>query len=118
MPTKHLVELSIFLTMNDKKTSIEKDLEKLFCARIKDEGGLAIKLVPISAIGLSDRLVLRKGARIDFVEFKDEGQDLRPAQKAFAIKITRLGFNYHLIDSYTSLNAFFNRPSTISKIWG
>lgn len=104
--------------MNDKKTSIEKDLEKLFCTRIKDEGGLAIKLVPISAIGLPDRLALRKGGRVDFVEFKDEGCDLRPAQKACALKITRLGFNYHLIDSYTTLNAFFNGPATVSKVWG
>jgi hypothetical protein len=90
-----------------EKTSIEKDLEKLFCSKVKDEGGLAIKLVNISTLGLPDRLVLQKGGRIDFVEFKDEGLNMRPVQKATALKLQQLGFKVHLINSYTTLNAFF-----------
>lgn len=101
-----------------EKTSIEKHLEKLFCSRIKDDGGIAIKLVPISALGLPDRLVLRTEGRIDFVEFKDEGEELRPAQKKIRDYIIYLGFNYHLINSYTSLNDFFKEPTEVPDIWG
>lgn len=93
--------------MNEKKTSIEKDLEKMFCQRIKEDGGLAIKLMPVSVIGLPDRLILRKGGKIDFVEFKDEGLDMRPNQKAVALRLTRLGFRVHLVNSILTANAFF-----------
>lgn len=95
------------MAIHREKTSIEKDLEKQFCKKIKIEGGLAIKLVPWSVIGLPDRLVLRKGSRVDFAEFKDEGLQLRATQKKTAERLGKLGFKVHLINSYTSLNAFF-----------
>lgn len=95
------------MRIDDKKTSIEKDLEKLFCKRILKEGGLAIKLVPWSIIGLPDRMALRKPGRVDFVEFKDEGLPLRATQIKTAERMEKLGFKVHLINSYTSLNAFF-----------
>lgn len=101
-----------------KHSSIEKNLEKLFCLRIVEEEGMAIKLVPISALGLPDRLVLRKGGRVCFVEFKDEGLPLRPNQERMRKRLVQLGFEYYLINSYTTLNAFFNRPAEISDIWG
>ncbi len=92
-----------------EKSSIEKDLEKSFCKELTREKGFAIKLKSISAIGLPDRLALRFGGNLDFVEFKDFGEKLRPAQKMVAKHLIRMGFRYYVVDSYETLNAYFEK---------
>lgn len=56
----------------------ESTVERYLVRRVKELGGLAIKLSPAGMTGLPDRLILLPGARVIFAEVKRPGEKPRP----------------------------------------
>lgn len=68
----------------------EAQLEALFFAKVKQAGGMAIKLMPTHA-GVPDRLVLMPGGRMFLVELKTETGKVREIQKLWHQRARLLG---------------------------
>lgn len=85
---------------------LESQIERHFCKKVKELGGLAVKLSPTGTAGMPDRLVLLPGRRIAFVEFKAPGKKPRPIQQKRINELQKLGFEAVCIDSYQKVAAF------------
>ena len=85
---------------------LEKQIERYFCKKVKELGGLAVKLSPTGTAGMPDRLVLLPGRRIAFVEFKAPEQKPRPLQQKRINELRKLGFKAVCLDSYRKVDAF------------
>lgn len=79
---------------------LESQIERYFCKKVKELGGLAVKLSPAGTAGMPDRLVLLPGGKALFVEFKAPGQKPRPLQKRRAEELRKLGFFVDCVDSH------------------
>lgn len=77
----------------------ERDLERLFCQKIHDAGGLAWKFVSPGTRGVPDRLILFPVGKISFVEVKSKKGHLSALQKKRKEQIEALGFSYFLLNS-------------------
>jgi len=84
----------------------EKLLESKLRNMVKEAGGLAIKMVAVSFVGLPDRIILLPGGRVCFAEIKTTGQKLRPTQVAVKAMLEKMGFDYRVIDSHLDLELF------------
>lgn len=78
---------------------LEKDIEKKLVQAVKEAGGIAIKLVSPSMIGLPDRLILMNGGKIGFIEVKAPNQKPRPVQVARIELLRGLGFKCFVLDN-------------------
>ena len=78
---------------------MEKTVEAYLRRRIKEVGGVALKLVCPGWTGVPDRLILMPGARAYFAETKDLGKKPRPRQAYVHGVIRRLGFRVYVPDS-------------------
>ena len=76
---------------------LEKDVEKHFCRRVKEEGGHAFKFVSPGKSGAPDRIVLFPGAKIYFVELKSPTGKPRTLQKKVFDELEKLGFPVRII---------------------
>ena len=77
----------------------EKTIEKKLMRRVKDAGGLCLKLNSPSMDGLPDRMILMPGGKLYFAEIKKTGKLPRRNQVAALEKLTRLGFTARVVDS-------------------
>jgi hypothetical protein len=85
---------------------LESQIERYFCKKVKELGGLALKLSPAGTAGMPDRLVLLPGPWIAFVEFKVPGKKPRPLQQKRISGLRKLGFKAVCLDSYQKVDAF------------
>lgn len=88
---------------------LEKEIEKYLVKKIKEYGGLAIKLNSTSMAGLPDRLLLLPNARIKFVELKQKNKKPRTIQKVVMGKLHKLGFDVLLIDDVQEVDKMLAR---------
>lgn len=80
--------------MTRRESSIEAA-----CKRYADRRGwVLLKLWPISR-GLPDRILLRPGAKIDFIEFKRPGGVPTAMQLWWRDRLLSLGFGWTVVDS-------------------
>lgn len=86
----------------------EKTVETNLRNKVKDLGGLCIKLAPFWFKGLPDRMILMPKRRIYFVETKAKGKKPSPVQRAVHKKLRKLGFPIFIIDSNLEVNDFIN----------
>ena len=84
---------------------MEKAIEQKLKAAIEELGGKCWKYVSPGTIGAPDRIVLLPGGRIIFVELKDKGKLLRPAQQARIKQMRKLGCDVRVIDSLEQVEA-------------
>jgi len=84
----------------------EKQLEAKLRDKIKQLGGLALKLVCPSFTGVPDRMILLPKGRIWFVEMKARGKIPTPRQEAVHTILRKLGFDVWVIDSNEALSQF------------
>ena len=79
---------------------MEKQIERRFCKYIADQGGLALKLQLLTAMGFPDRTVLLDG-RVTFIEFKNGvlGR-VMPHQSMWLKKLKQLGFTAGVARSF------------------
>lgn len=84
----------------------EKDIEQYLREQVKAAGGKAYKFTSPGNSGVPDRLVLLPEGRVAFVELKAPGKTSTPLQQMQQKKISDLGFQVLIIDSYTGVDDF------------
>lgn len=84
----------------------EKAIERLLTRKIKDNGGMCIKLISDYINGLPDRMCLLPGGRIVFVELKSTGQKPRKIQLYMHGVLRGLGFRVEVIDTLVGVENF------------
>lgn len=84
----------------------EKVIERLLVRKIKDNGGMCIKLISDYINGLPDRMCLLPGGRIVFVELKSTGQKPRKIQLYMHGVLRGLGFRVEVIDTLAGVENF------------
>lgn len=95
---------------------MEKAVELYLRQRVKEAGGLALKLVCPGWTGVPDRLILMPGGRAYFAETKDQGKKPRPRQKYVHGVLRRLGFKVFVPDTKTSVDDMM-REVTQSEVY-
>jgi hypothetical protein len=91
---------------------LEKQIEKFLTGKVKNMGGLSIKLNSASFSGLPDRMILMPVGRIYFVELKAPGKKPRPLQVVIHKVFADLGFKVYIIDTKEKVGEFINAIQT------
>ncbi len=86
----------------------ESEIEKRLVNKVKDDGGLALKLVSASNNGYPDRLVLIAIGHIAFVEVKVKGAKPRALQIKRHKKLRDLGFKVYILDDEKDIGGIIN----------
>lgn len=89
---------------------LERAVEEHLVGRVKAAGGMALKWVSPSLVGVPDRIVLLPGGRVFFVEVKRPGGKTRPIQDRVIGMIRRLGVEVHVVDSKEGVDALLAAP--------
>lgn len=84
---------------------LESRVEEHLRKKVKANGGLCIKIAPITA-GLPDRMVLFPDGRFYMVETKAPEGRIRPVQKAWHEKARRLGFRVEVLFTMKAVDAW------------
>ncbi len=87
----------------------EKLIEKKLREKIKQMGGLALKLESQHFTGLPDRMVLMPEGRVYFVETKSTGDKPRKRQLLVHQQLRDLGFSVDVIDDMKGLERFYEK---------
>jgi hypothetical protein len=82
----------------------EKVLEKMLVRKVKQLGGMCIKLETNYMAGLPDRLCLLPKAKIFFVEVKSTGETPDPIQRVIHKMLRRIGFTVYVADTSSLIN--------------
>lgn len=77
----------------------ERDIEALFTRLGTARGALVLKLTSPGNNGVPDRLVVRPGGAIEFVELKRPGEKPRKLQDAIHAKLRERGASVYTLDS-------------------
>lgn len=88
---------------------MEKTVEAYLRRRVKEAGGLALKLVCPGWTGVPDRLILMPGACVYFAETKDLGRTPKPRQRYVHGRLRALGFLVFVPDSKPAVDAMMVR---------
>ena len=86
--------------------TLEKDIEKALCKKVKSLGGTAEKFVSPSRRSVPDRLITLPGGRIIFVELKNTGKKPTHAQARDHARRRALGCDVRVIDSFEMIEGF------------
>ena len=66
---------------------LESQIEKAYCQEVKKRGGIAVKMLSPSMIGLPDRLIILPKTPMYFIEFKRPGEKPRKIQQVIIRKL-------------------------------
>jgi len=88
---------------------MEKMIEAYLRQRVKEAGGLALKLVCPGWTGVPDRLLLLPGGRVYFAETKDFGKKPKPRQRYVHERLRGLGFWVFVPDSKEAVDRMLAR---------
>ena len=84
----------------------EATVERYLRERVKEEGGVAIKLNTKSGRGWPDRIVMLPGGRLAFVEVRASGRKATKLQQLRIDQINALGLHALVIDSKEAVDDF------------
>lgn len=93
----------------------ESQLERKFCKKIQELGGMALKFTSPSQAGVPDRIILMPEGKIYFVEMKCETGRVRAIQKYIFEKFEKLGFKVHIINSDDAIKSFMEKIISVKK---
>lgn len=88
----------------------EKLIEQALVKSIKSKGGLCLKLVSPSFVGIPDRLILLPDGKLGFVEVKTTGKKPHKVQDKRIKQIKQLGFKVFVLDNLDDI------PTLIDEI--
>lgn len=77
----------------------ETTVESYLRDKVKEAGGLCIKLSPAFFKGIPDQLVLLPGGRVFFVELKAPGKKAKGLQPVIHRRLRSLGFSVEVLDT-------------------
>lgn len=77
----------------------ERDIEAAFARMGRERGALVLKFTSPGTAGVPDRIVVRPGGIVEFVELKAPGERPRPLQEAVARKLRERGVPVDVVDS-------------------
>ena len=80
----------------------EQSVEKYLCRKIKEHGGICVKLTGYN--GIPDRLIIMPNGKCYFVELKAEGGKLSPVQIAVHYKMQMLGHEVYVLWNHAEVN--------------
>ena len=86
-------------------SSLEVKTERAVVKWWRGQGGFQLKLNLQGQRGWPDRLFLVSGGRAIFIEFKREGEELRPLQEYRHRELEKLGYRVYTCDSVASAKA-------------
>lgn len=86
----------------------ESQLEAMFQRKVRELGGIAVKLSPTHK-GLPDRLVLLPGGRMHLVELKTDTGNLSPAQQVFHDRCLGMGIKVATLHGTGEITAWLRR---------
>lgn len=76
----------------------ECEIERLLVERVEALGGLCLKVTTLGRRGFPDRLVIRHGGRVQFVELKKpRGSRLSIHQRQYRALLEALGADYTVV---------------------
>lgn len=84
-------------------SKLESLLESFFVRRVRELGGICIKITPTQA-GVPDRLVLLPNSKMYLVELKSDDGALSAIQKHQHSKINELGIHVYVLFGRTDVN--------------
>nr|DAF86859.1 MAG TPA: Nuclease [Siphoviridae sp. ctUi914] len=90
----------------------EKIIEQHLVKAVKNNGGIAPKLVCPGFDEMPDRLVLLPRGKIGFVEVKAPGKEPRPLQVARHGLLRRLGFKVYVLDDPEQIGGILDEIRT------
>lgn len=91
---------------------LEKQIENKLTRMVKQHGGIAVKFVSPSFVGMPGRLVLLPDGIIAFVELKAPGKKPRPLQTARHKLLRSLGFQVYVIDGVEQIGGMLHELLT------
>jgi hypothetical protein len=83
---------------------LESKIEKAYCQEVKKRGGITIKMVSPSMIGLPDRMIILPKVPIYFIEFKRPGEKPRKIQQVIIRKLRELGVIVYVVSTLTPIS--------------
>jgi hypothetical protein len=90
----------------------EASVEAYLRARVRDAGGLCIKLWPAGYVGIPDRLVVLPGGRVAFVEVKKpRGGVIGKAQFMWRDRLRELGVAHYFVFTREDTDAMMETES-------
>lgn len=95
-----------FLFPLNNSMVLEKQIEKKLYQEVKARGGLALKFISPSLLGVPDRLVLLPGGRAYFVELKAPGKKSTLKQLKVQTMLCALGFQVRILDRFDAVMDF------------
>lgn len=90
----------------------EQAIERYLCNKVKNRGGMCVKLVGFN--GIPDRLVVMNGKCV-FVEMKAPNGRLSPVQIAVHKRLKALGHDVRVLWSYEEVDDFLCSYTSIKK---
>ena len=84
----------------------EIKVENALTAAVKQRGGLCLKWVSPSTVGVPDRIVIMPNAKVYFVETKAPGKPLSPMQAKMIKELRARGHAALKLDSLTEVDLF------------
>lgn len=87
---------------------LEKDVERYLVKSVRDLGGACFKWVSPGHVGVPDRVVIRPGGRVAFVEVKRPGQKPTKLQMHVLELLRQLGCQAVWVDSKEAVDAFLS----------
>lgn len=79
--------------------TLEREVEAAFRRLGLERGALVLKFVSPGCAGVPDRIVVRPGGTVEFVELKRPGEKPRPLQRAMFAKLAERGCEVSVVDS-------------------
>lgn len=88
----------------------ESQIERYLVRRVKEIGGLCIKITSPGLIGMPDRLVLLPDGAAFFVELKAKRGSLSPAQRRRHAELRRVRQEVEVWNSIEAIDDIFGAP--------
>ena len=86
----------------------EKSVENYLKKRVKEKGGLCIKIIPDILNGLPDRMVILPGKSPFFIELKAPGQKPRKLQNYWLNRLAEMGQKAYVASNFVQVDEIMN----------
>lgn len=87
---------------------LEREIEKHLKTEVEKCGGRCLKLVSPGVRGVPDRVIIKEGGEVFFVELKREGGVLSPLQKKMIGELRGQGVKVYVLEGMDQVEGFLN----------